>query len=66
MNNFSTSFLANNLYSQSVEDNWVLFRDTLLNIVEKYTLHKLLNSHKHLPWLSKNKLSFNEEKKETL
>ena len=30
MNNLTTCFLANNPYSQSVEDNWVLFRDTLL------------------------------------
>ena len=28
MNDFTTSFLANNPYSQSVEDNWVLFKDT--------------------------------------
>ena len=53
MNNFTTSFLANNPYSQSVENNWVLFRDTLLNTVEKYVPHNLLNPHKHLPWLSK-------------
>ena len=37
---FTTSFLANNLYSQSVEDKWVLFRDTVLNIVGKSTLEK--------------------------
>ena len=54
MNNFTTSFLASNPYSQSVEDNCVLFRDTLLNIVEKCAPHKLLNPHKHLLWLSKD------------
>ena len=32
---FTTSFLANNLYGQSVEDKWVLFRDTVVNIVGK-------------------------------
>ena len=64
MNNFTTSFLANNPYSQSVEDNWVLFRDTLLNIVEKCVSHKLLNPHKHLPWMSKDiKLQMKKRKK---
>ena len=64
MNSFTTSFLANNLYNQSVEDNWVLFRDTLLNIVENYISHKLFNPHKHLPWLSKNiKLQMKKRKK---
>ena len=64
MNDFTTSFLANNPYSQYVEDNWVLFRDTLLTIVEKRVPHKLLNPHKYLPWLSKKiKLQMKKRKK---
>ena len=59
MNIFTTFFLVNNPYAQSVEDNWVLFRDTVLKltictVVEKYIPHKLLYLHKHLPWLNKN------------
>ena len=64
INNFTTSFLANNPYRHSVEDNWNIFRDTLLSIVEKHVPHKLLNPYKHLPWLNKNiKLQMNKRKK---
>ena len=49
MNNFITSFLANNPYHQSVEENWILFRETLLSIVQKYVPHKLVNPHEYLP-----------------
>ena len=67
INNFTTSFLANNPYSQYVEDNWVLFRDTLLTIDEKCVPHKLLNPHKHLPCMVEQKdQASDEEKKEIL
>ena len=49
------------LCDQSVEDNWVLFRDTLLNTVEKYHMfsyspYKLINTYQ----------TSNKEKKEIL
>ena len=52
LSNF-TSFLINNPYENTVENNWQKFKVTLLHIVDKYVPSKHLNTEKHLPWISK-------------
>ena len=53
MDQFSNLFLTNNPYEQSVERNWQQLKDMLLELIEKYVPHKVINPYKNLPWLSK-------------
>ena len=54
LNNFTTSFLTNRPYENTVEDNWQQFKDTLLYVVDKYVPSKHLSTRKHLPWINKS------------
>ena len=63
LSNFTTSFLINNPYENTVENNWQKFKVTLLHIVDKYVPSKHLNTEKHLPWISKSiKLQIKQRK----
>ena len=37
----------------TVENNWQQLKNVLLELVEKYVPHKMINPYKNLPWLSK-------------
>ena len=46
-------FQSSNPYASSVEDNWSVFKQELLELLDKYAPSKTPNSGKHLPWLNK-------------
>ena len=54
LGNFTSSFLANNPYDNTVENNCQQFKDTLLHIHDKYVPSKHLNTGKHLTWINKS------------
>ena len=63
LSNFTTSFVINNQYENTVENNWQKFKVTLLHIIDKYVPSKHLNTEKHLPWISKSiKLQIKQRK----
>ena len=48
---FSQAFFSENPYQRSVEENWVIFKEAIHNIIERNIPTKIMRSHKDLPWL---------------
>ena len=49
LSNFATFFLSSSPYDNTVENNWLQLKDTLLRIIEKYVPFKHVNNGNHLP-----------------
>ena len=49
---FSQTFLNENPYQRSVEDNWSIFKEAMHDIINRNILNKIIKSHKDLPWLN--------------
>ena len=63
LSNFTTSFLSNSPYDNTVENNWLQLKDTLLHIIDKYVPFKHVNNGNHLPWITKSiKLQMKQRK----
>ena len=52
LSNFATFFLSSSTYNNTVENNWLLLKDKLLHIIEKYVPSKHVNNGNHLPWIT--------------
>ena len=53
MKSLQEAFLSSDPYSQSVEDNWNQFKETIINTMLKNIPQRKIKSHnRYLPWLN--------------
>ena len=51
---FQQTFLSSNPYPNSVDQNWISFRNAVNQVVQDYIPRKQSRPPKHIPWLNKS------------
>ena len=51
---FQTSFLSSDPFTNTVQDNWSMFKSELLSVIDRYIPQVSRTTTHHLPWLNKH------------
>jgi len=54
LHSFHSSFVSSNPYDRSVEENWILFKQCILNTIDELIPAKCVKNHQNLPWINKD------------
>jgi len=52
MAEFCEKFFEQDPYNQTIQDNWLLFKACINDVIEKYVSTRVIKSHKDVPWLN--------------
>ena len=52
MSNFLDTFISMNPHNNSVEHNWLLFKKSICEALEKYVPKRLIKTSGRIPWIT--------------
>ena len=52
MHEFCETFFEHYPYRRTIQDNWHLFKTSIIDIIEKFVPTKVIKPHKNVPWLN--------------